>query len=269
MEWKCSRAELSFFTLMPNSLSSITTISRASMESSPRPPANSGSSSGMSSGVMSSNLSRSISSSLSFRLRSFMGQGSFSHNCGGRRQRVPRDARSDRPALLYRHDEKEEREPHAIERRRQYVSAEDADDREKERARRVGAEENLQELALVEVRDEAEVAVDRHLAVARVALKQLHRSALELLHDRIRRALARLHRQQHAGGENGIEKSGGVSGHDEVLAGHTLHAIRKIAADFDLHDPLALLHPLGDERRGGDGLLEQRARLETAAEEVL
>src|SRR6266705_2361181 len=41
-ELKCSRADDSFLTLMPNSLSSITTISSASMESSPRPPLNNG-----------------------------------------------------------------------------------------------------------------------------------------------------------------------------------------------------------------------------------
>src|SRR3954469_13425117 len=125
----------------------------------------------MSSGVMSSNLSRSISSSLSFLLRSFMGRGSFSHRCG-RRPPVPVDALRDRPALLNRNDSEKQREPQTIEPRRQYVAAEHPDDGAEKVAGGIGAEKHFEEFALVEIRDEAQIAMDRDLAVARVTLQQ-------------------------------------------------------------------------------------------------
>src|SRR3954447_16926886 len=159
MERKCSRAALSFFTLMPNSLSSITTISSASMESSPRPPAKSGSSSAMSSGGMSSNFSRSISSSFSLRRRSVV-IASLSHRCRSR-QPLPLDPRRDVPeAPLQRHQREENRQLEAAARRPPDVAGEHAHDRFDQTEARMRTEKELQKRPRVELRDEAKVARD-------------------------------------------------------------------------------------------------------------
>src|SRR4029077_1455772 len=123
----CSRADDSFLTLMPNSLSSITTISSASMESSPRPPLNNGSLATWPSGVMSPTLSRSIRSSFSFRRRSVIAS-TFLHRCG-RRQPIPFDPRRDRPeALLQSNQGEEQFQFQAIAPAGKHVSSEDAHD---------------------------------------------------------------------------------------------------------------------------------------------
>src|SRR5438445_5490272 len=115
---------------MPNSLFSVTTISSASIESRPSPPAKSGASSPMSSGVMSSNFNRSINNSLSFRRRSVMGVISLLHRCGGV-QALPIDPRRDHAVpALDANEHEEELEAHQVrEALREDVAGQDAHDR--------------------------------------------------------------------------------------------------------------------------------------------
>src|SRR5438128_2577406 len=233
MERKLLRAEPSFFTRMPNSLSSITTISSASIESSPSPPAKSGSSSSISSGVISSNLSRSIKSSLSFRFRSIRspesrvprparppvwhtGRGtrdsgpsfSFSHRSGGR-QPFPFDSRCDHPrsALdLNEREEKLEAQPvrNAL---RENVSGENAHDGRQQTEFVLRLHEHCQKFAPVEIRDEAEVAVQRAVDRALVLSQQAHAPAAEPLLDRVRSVVRPFHGHEDAGRENRIDES--------------------------------------------------------------